>query len=101
MVHRSLTPDTVHVLASGSVAFSGFQIARIEGSETIFEFAGELEEPNAYRAPECAADVSLASRASDVYSLAASLWSWITGEEMSEGARPSVLASRPDLDGIG
>jgi serine/threonine protein kinase len=97
VVHRSLTPDSVHVLASGSVAFSGFQIARLEGSESVFEFADQIEEPNAYRAPECMADVSLASRASDVYSLAASLWSWIVGDEIGEGTG-SIIESRPDLE---
>lgn len=100
VVHRSLTPDRIHLKEDGSVTFSDFLVARIEGQRTIAESASALDVENAYRAPECAGDIGPADNASDTYSLAASLLYWISGFE-PEGpgqAFRKIDLVRPGLD---
>ena len=98
VVHRSLTPDRVHIQEQG-VTFSDFVIARIEGQQTVAAEAHELDPDNAYRAPECRIGLEYAVPASDVFSLAASLLYWITGHEPKDGetAFPKLLKLRSEL----
>jgi serine/threonine protein kinase len=99
VTHRGITPARIWLRTNGGVMLTDFQVARIAGAETVAGAAEELDPDNAYRAPECRADPSLASTASDVYSLAASLFSWITGTAPDEwdGAIPALASLRFDL----
>lgn len=98
VVHRSLTPDRIH-LQRHNVIFSDFLIARIEGQETVAAEAPGLDPDNVYRAPECRVGLEFAVPASDVFSLAASLFYWITGYEPrdTEPAFPRLLKCRSEL----
>jgi serine/threonine protein kinase len=84
VVHRALTPDSVHILTDGAVMFSDFAVARIQGEQSIASVAANLDYEHAFLSPECRIDLRLASPASDVYSLAFSLLSWITGAESDD-----------------
>jgi serine/threonine protein kinase len=99
VIHRSLSPDRVHVLADGRVVFSDFIIARMHGEQTVADQAEDMDPADAYRAPECLVDPGLAEATSDVYSLAASLFYWITGHEptMSDRVLPPLESLRTDL----
>ena len=91
IVHRDINPERVYVGTDGRSGFSDFALARITGQRTI---AGLLpvDPAPSYRAPEVAEDLSLASDRTDVYSLAASLCYWVSGEEPDEvGALSGAL----------
>ncbi len=81
VVHRSLRPDRVWWESStGQVRFSDFVIARIDGMETVVARANEFDIDHPYRSAECRIDLATASPKSDVYSLAAIMLNWITGQ---------------------
>jgi serine/threonine protein kinase len=82
VVHRDIRPDTVYVSTEGRVGFSDFTLARITGRISLTGFV-EVE-PGTYRPPEARDDLSLAVPTSDVYSLAASLAYWLSGDEPDE-----------------
>jgi hypothetical protein len=97
VVHRGLSPDRVFITMRG-VLFSDFLIARIGGEATVASQAARLDAENCYWAPECRLGLELSSAASDVYSLAASLYYWITGLVPREDVRfPPVSELRHDL----
>ncbi len=99
VVHRALSPDRVHLLASGAVAFSGFVAARLVGAATIASRVGGLVESSGYIAPEARTDPSFAGPPADVYGLAASLFMWITGYDFDDPVEepPRLDELRDDL----
>lgn len=91
VLHRSIIPDRL-ILNEADVVFTDFSIARISGHQTIAPQVHELEPESIYSAPECRVDFGLAERASDVYSLAASIVYWVTGSEPpDDGQWPELL----------
>jgi serine/threonine protein kinase len=81
VVHRSISPDRVFLSSSDAVCVTDFAIARIADDISVAGSVSEIDPEDAYRAPECRVDPGLAEPASDVFSLAASLAYWLTGEE--------------------
>lgn len=103
VIHRALSPDRIW-LADGEdrVMFSDFLMARIDEELSVAQYVGGLPlEP--YFAPECARSPATATVLSDVYGLALSLTTWITGiEPGSDGRRPDrddVVADLADALG--
>lgn len=108
IVHRALTPDRVILVDQSegvSILFTDFALARIEGGKTVAPMLQQmkLDPENHYRAPECRLGLELATPRSDVYSLAACLFYWLTDFEPSheENEQPSdfppVKGLRTDL----
>jgi len=106
VVHRALSPDRIVVEErdhSPWVIFTDFVIARIQHQETIASKAEEMKlDPDCqYRAPECKLALELAEPTSDVYSLAASLFFWVTGFEpdvtKDVPAFPPLTSQRTDI----
>jgi serine/threonine protein kinase len=99
IVHRGITPGRVWLRPNDSVLLTDFQVARIVGTETVARGVDELDPDNPYRAPECRIDPALASVASDVYSMATTLFSWITGTgpDEWEGGIPNLASLRYDF----
>src|SRR5206468_6209830 len=69
VVHRGLNPDRIHLGPGDRVAFSDFEVARLEGERSIAEQVDALREADPFRAPECELGAEIASRASDIYGL--------------------------------
>jgi serine/threonine protein kinase len=84
LVHRALHPRRVWLGKGLRVLFSDFHLARITGEQTVALWAPDGDISEDYRAPECAASVSLATASSDVFSLALSLASWLLALDASE-----------------
>ena len=81
LVHRALHPRRIWLGRRMRVMFSDFHLARIPGEVTIRLWAPDHDISEDYRAPECAADVGLATAQSDVYSLALSASPhWLLGK---------------------
>ncbi|NLS90940.1 MAG: protein kinase [Planctomycetaceae bacterium] len=99
VVHRGLTPDRIFLDERGNVVFTGFAIARIRGLQTVAGEAREIDPENQYTAFECRVSLEFADTSSDVYSLAASLFYWISGYEPELGAEsfPRLGRHRADL----
>lgn len=98
VIHRQISPNRVHLEHNRSVVFSDFILARIGGQQTISGDDIDIDPEDAYRSPECIVDLALADPRSDVYSLAGSLYYWITGFEITDQAeRMAVAMARPDL----
>lgn len=81
LVHRALHPTRVWLGRGLRVIFSDFHLARIVGDVSVALWAPDYDISEDYRAPECAANVALALPASDVFSLALCMASWLLGEE--------------------
>ena len=84
LVHRALHPRRVWLGKGLRVLFSDFHLARITGEVSVALWAPDGDLSEDYRAPECAATVSLATAASDVFSLALCMTSWLLGRDASE-----------------
>jgi serine/threonine protein kinase len=99
ITHRALNPDRVFLGPNTAVSFTDFVIARIQDTTSIAEYADQLEPADAYRAPESLVGLDFAVPASDVFSLAASLWYWVTGQEFdaSDDQPRQLRDHRPDL----
>ncbi|MGD9676267.1 MAG: protein kinase, partial [Candidatus Bipolaricaulia bacterium] len=100
ILHRGLTPDRVHLRAAdGRVVFSDLLIARAAEGETVASTARDMDPGNIYWAPECFVGPEFAEHATDVYSLAASLTYWLTGNEPGPTAEsrwpPSISEAYP------
>lgn len=99
VVHRGITPDRIHLTTDHGIALSDFLVARIEGFTTVAAHVDALDPGNPYRAPECRRNPRLATEASDVFSLSASLLFWATGLEIGSGGVSATLqGARPDLN---
>lgn len=98
LLHRGISPLRVHLGRALRVQFTDFVMAHLPTGQTIGEWLGGFDQDSSvrYRAPECEADPRLASTASDVYSLALSLASWLVGDI---GKRSADI--RPMLEGFG
>lgn len=84
LVHRALHPRRIWLGKGLRVLFSDFHVARIAGEQSVALWASDGDISEDYRAPECAATVSLATPKSDVFSLALSLTSWLLARDASE-----------------
>ena len=75
ILHRNLTPETIHVRSNNEPLLTQLHLAKLPGAQTVaaaapIDFAG-LEQ---FFAPEVLAQgISASSKASDIYSLCASL----------------------------
>jgi serine/threonine protein kinase len=85
VVHRALTPDRIFIRVDGAIALTDLLVARLPGSDTVATQVDELDPNNTWRAPECQADPALATTASDVWSLGACLFYWLSGDEEQAG----------------
>lgn len=98
LVHRALHPRRVWLGRQMRVLFSEFHLARMEGAATVRHWV-DHDISEEFRAPECAADVGLASDKSDVYSLALCLCTWLLNEwpddTSLDGYRARVTADFP------
>jgi serine/threonine protein kinase len=81
IIHRSINPESVLLGDDDTVLFDDFDLSHIEGERSLLPSLGEFEVEDAYAAPELAIGLGGAERASDVYSLAATLLSWLSGLE--------------------
>lgn len=99
LVHRALHPRRVWLGKGLRVLFSDFHLARIAGEQSVALWAPDGDISEDYRAPECAASVSLATPASDVFSLALALTSWLLARDASdldvEERRAALEAQQP------
>jgi serine/threonine protein kinase len=77
LVHRALHPRRIWLGRRMRVMFSDFHLARVPDAGTIHMWARDYDISEDYRAPECAADVALATSSSDVFSLTLCLASWL------------------------
>lgn len=93
LVHRALHPMRVWLHQKRRVMFSDLNLARIEGDVSIALWAHDGDMSEDYRAPECAANLGLATSKSDVFSLAMCLAQWLLGEEVVE-LSPAVRQAR-------
>ncbi|MEO0651693.1 MAG: serine/threonine-protein kinase, partial [Planctomycetota bacterium] len=85
VVHRDIKPSNVFIRANGHAALLDFGIARFVDAEALTDHDSSLGTP-AFIAPECIRDRDGASTRSDVYGLAAVLY--------------SLLALRPPFIGV-
>ena len=99
IIHRNINPDNV-VTGEGAVRFTDFDIARIPSHETVAPMVMDLElEPDdTYLAPELRDQgLHAATPASDVYSLAVTLWEWVYGEVPGGNGSDGGTSRRADL----
>jgi serine/threonine protein kinase len=92
LAHRALLPSRIWLGRGLRVMFSDFHLAKIQGEQSIGLWAPDSEISDSYRAPECAADVRLASGASDVYALSLSLAYWLLGQPITSHTRDELTA---------
>ena len=69
LTHRALHPSRVWLGRRLRVMFSDFHLARLAADRTIAAWAPDIELSDDFRAPECSADIRVATPESDVYSL--------------------------------
>lgn len=83
LIHRALHPRRIWLGKNRLIKFSDFHLARISGEQTIAPWA-DFDMSEDYRSPEAAADVGLATTASDVFSLTLSLAGWLLGRDVTD-----------------
>lgn len=106
VIHRALSPSSIHLLDEAKVGFTDFMVARRLEKATISPFAKQSSiQPSDYRPPECKRGIEHANQKSDVFSAAGSLVYWITDvepglfeseEELSEEISTNLKGDLPD-----
>jgi len=96
IVHRAISPETVFISRGDAVVFVGFDLARVEGERSLSPSLDsvELEEP--YAAPEMQLGLGFGEFAADVYALAATVATWLTGLEPTSDRRWSTSTAPID-----
>ncbi|USQ79196.1 protein kinase [Ornithinimicrobium faecis] len=82
LVHRALHPKRIWLHQKRRVMFSDLNLARVVGDESIALWAVDGDMSEDFRSPESAPSISLASKKSDVYSLAMCLAYWLLGRDV-------------------
>jgi serine/threonine protein kinase len=82
VLHRAIHPSRILIGRQLKIKFKDFFFAKVDESSnsTILFSEDDADCSVSYRAPECKVNSQLATEKSDVYSLALSLASWITGK---------------------
>ena len=79
LLHRGLAPSAVWVTPGNRVALSDFRLARVPDQQTISAELDVADDPSLkYRAPEVRHSLGFASPASDVFSLGATIVTWLS-----------------------
>lgn len=84
VLHRALHPSRIWLGRQLRVMFSDFHFARISKAQTIALWVEDGDRSDDYRAPEAVNSLTLATAASDVFSLALCLVSWLSGEDAAD-----------------
>lgn len=92
LLHRALHPRRIWLGRRMRVLFSDFHLARIQDDVSIALWAPDHDISEDYRAPECGQQVGLATRKSDVYSLAMCVAYWLLGHPVREVSSEAVGA---------
>lgn len=81
VIHRAISPATVLLGADGRVRLNGFEFARVgtDRSVTVAREAADTLDRN-YIAPECIADMSGVSTASDMFAAGLVIYELMTGD---------------------
>ncbi|MFC7432023.1 MULTISPECIES: protein kinase [unclassified Agrococcus] len=80
VLHRALHPSRIWLGRQLRVMFSDLHFARMPRAQTIALWVEDGDRSDDYRAPEVVVSLSQASVASDVYSLALCLITWLSGK---------------------
>ncbi|HMV69064.1 MAG TPA: protein kinase, partial [Myxococcota bacterium] len=102
MLHRSLRPSAVYVSLEGSVRLGGYGLLPSPNLIPANVFRGPVQERTAFLAPEQVDDGREISKATDIFSLGAILYTMLTGEVLFSA--PSDLQAvwlirQADVDG--
>ncbi len=91
IVHRDIKPANVMATSDGRLLLADFGVAHVATDESLVTRTGALLGTPAYMSPEQAAGEDI-TPASDVYSLAVTLYQMVTGELPYGGSTAKVLA---------
>jgi eukaryotic-like serine/threonine-protein kinase len=91
IVHRDIKPANVMVTAQGRLLLTDFGVAQVASDESLLTKTGALLGTPAYMSPEQALGEDI-SAASDVYSLAVTLYQMLTHELPFGGSTAKILA---------
>ena len=91
IVHRDIKPANVMATSDGRLLLADFGVAHVATDESLVTRTGALLGTPAYMSPEQAAGEDITA-ASDVYSLAVTLYQMVTGELPYGGSTARVLA---------
>ena len=94
IIHRDLKPGNILVDPSGRVFVSDFGIAREIQVDARLTASGSILGTPTYMAPEQAMGKDVARRASDIYSLGATLYELLAGRPPFEGESVYALLKR-------
>ncbi len=101
LLHRIICPERIWLDVGMRVKFSDLYLSRIDGEQTIILWAESDPTGEKYRAPEVGDSLVVATRASDVYSLALSLTGWLKGDfEANSESLHEWLSDQGELGGI-
>ncbi len=91
IVHRDVKPANVMATSDGRLLLADFGVAHVATDESLVTRTGALLGTPAYMSPEQAAGEAITA-ASDVYSLAVTLYQMVTGELPFGGSTAKVLS---------
>ncbi|MEI2624882.1 MAG: serine/threonine-protein kinase [Giesbergeria sp.] len=91
IVHRDIKPANVMATRDGRLLLADFGVAHVATDESLVTRTGALLGTPAYMSPEQAAGEDITA-ASDVYSLAVTLYQMVTGELPYGGSTAKVLS---------
>ena len=103
IIHRALCPQRIWLDRMNRVLFTDFVFPRIEGSATVAldvdDMHSDVSAP--FRAPEITWNLSDATRASDIYSLAFSISCWALGVESTDAEVEIIVDRLSELGSVG